>query len=346
MPLTGTFGYVRIPADEGQPIETVQADKSGGLQHDALVKQAKAAFHELTGSKARAQQLEQASPTERRTLAAQIRQQMQGGNEAVSKRLDEMEDDAVLEMLYRSQVQPSCDITALTVPTRGNGYTAVSMYAADNAGQHGLPLNARATALLTACGHAAMDGGIYGDVFVGRAHDDEAGDVWERVDFSVADADPSADWCRVARSPGGGGGSGKAAAASLSSLAQQHASQAGGVQVIDSSSSKGGDSSLFGLNGAPPVQDSWGSWTQTDDEVELKFGVAQGTKTKYCKVIFGQTSLKVAVAGQTLLQGQTFDPVVADECTFTLQDEGPTGRELCVTLSKKETGRTWAWVAR
>jgi len=100
------------------------------------------------------------------------------------------------------------------------------------------------------------------------------------------------------------------------------------------------------MNGAPPVQEPWGTWTQTDDEVELKFAVAAGTKAKYCKVAFARTCLKVMVAGQVLLQGTTFDPVATDECTYTLQDEGSTGRELCVTLGKTETGRTWAFVVR
>ena len=348
--LTGTFQYVRIPADEQRPIQVLRADKSGGLSQDALVQQAKLAFHELTGARARAQQLETATPAEREALAAQIRQQVSGGdnnnNNNNNSRLDDMDDDQVLDMIYRSQVQPACDITALTVPVAKNGYSAVSLYAAENAQQHGLPPNPRATALLTACGHA--DGGyVYGDVFCGRAHDDEAGDVWERVDFTVEDADPAADWCRIARSPGGGGGSGKAAAASLSNLvSQQQAATGKGVQVIDSSGQQQGES-LFGMNGAPAVHESWGCWTQTDDEVEVKFTVASGTKAKYCKVNFGRTTLKVSVAGQTLLQGATFDPLVVDECTFTLQDEtGSSGRELCLTLSKAETGKTWAWVAR
>lgn len=347
-----SFTFVLIPSDESQPVTELQASKEGGLTDDALIQHAKSYFHERTGSLARAATLEQAGPSERQILAAQIRQQMQStGGAGIADRLNAMDDDTVLDMIYKSQVEPSCDIVALTIPTAINDYTACSLYAADSAKQHGWSVNARATALLTACGHAAADGGVYGDVFVGRAKDNETTDVWERTDFGAMDADPGSDWCRIARSSGGGGGSGRAAASSLSDLVNQSQRMNGGdglqqpMQVINTSGT-GSANFSFGMNGAPAVPEPWGSWTQTVDEVELKFAVAAGTKAKYCKVQFGCSSLKVSVAGQTLLQGTTFDPVSLDECTFTLQDEGPTGRELCVTLGKAETGRTWAFVVR
>ena len=348
MSLSGTFQFVRIPADSNEPIEVCTADKAGGLTNDALVQHAKQYFYEQSGAQARAQQLAQASPQERQALAAKIRSQLAEQHQGNTSQIEQMDDEAVLEILSRSQMQPSCDITALTVPMAGNGHMAVSLYASDHssgASDDSIPLlNQRATALVTACGHGAGEG-IRGDVFVGRAHDDEVGDVWSRVDFTVADADPGAEWCRVARGSGGGGGQGGAkAASSLSNLVaqqQQAMSGGGGTQVIDTGAQ--GGQQLYGLNGAPAVREAWGSWTQTDDEVELKFSVASGTKAKYCKVNFARNQLKVAVAGQVLLQGRTFDPLVPDECTYTLQDEAG-GRELCLTLTKAETGRTWSFV--
>lgn len=206
---------------------------------------------------------------------------------------------------------------AVTVPTKGNNFRSVSMYAADNWAN--LPLNPRATALMKACGHApppteGKPPGVYGDVFVGRCEDNEQTDIWKRVNLNVSEVqDPStAEWCAVARSPGGGGGSG-AAAASLGGVMQQ---------TINSSG----------------VSDS--TWSQTDDEVEVKFSVAAGTKAKYVKVNFGMNSLKVTVAGQTLLNGSTGGAVNVDESTYTLQDAG-TGRELCVVLAKNNPGVSW-----
>ena len=338
MPLTGTFQFVRIPADAKEAIESHSADKAGGLSDDALVKFAKAFFFEATGAKNRAQVLENASSEERKVLAQQVRNQL--SSSAMSDRLQQMDDDTVLDLIYRNQSQPSCDIAALTVPTPGNNFQAVSMYSADNAKEHGFPLNERATALMTSCGHATPNGGVFGDVFVGRAKDNEATDVWERIDFTIEDADPKSEWCRIARGAGGGGGSGAAAASSLSNLVSQQQ----GMKITDGTPDAQ-DGSLYGYNGAPPVVESWGTWTQSDEEVELKFAIAPGTKAKYCKINFGRTSMKVTVSGTVLLNGTTFDPIVTDESTYTLQDEGPTGRELCVTIAKTDP-RKWSYIVR
>lgn len=207
---------------------------------------------------------------------------------------------------------------AVTVPTKGNNYRAVSMYASDNT--QNLPLNPRATAIMQACGHApppseGRDPGVYGDVFVGRCEDNEEGDVWQRVDMTVADVqDPAtAAWCAVAASPGGGGGSG-AAAASLSGVMQQTVNSSGASSNV--------------------------TWSQTDDEVTVNFQVASGTKGKYVKVLFGMNSLKVTVAGQTLINGTAGGAVNVDESTYTLQDADG-GRELSVMLAKNKPGVVW-----
>ena len=64
------------------------------------------------------------------------------------------------------------------------------------------------------------------------------------------------------------------------------------------------------------------TWTQNDDEVELRFPVAAGTKAKYVKVNFGKTKLKVMVAGQTLLSGLLGGSIEADISTFTIEHWG------------------------
>ena len=335
MPLEGSFQFVRIPVDANEPIEVLTANKAGGLTDDALVKHAKQYFFAQTGAQQRAAALENASPAERKALAQQVRQQL-ASSPNVAERLTPLDDDAVLDLIHRNQSQPACDIAALTVPTAGNYFQAVSMYSADNAKAYGMARNERATALMTACGHAGD--GVFGDVFVGRAADNEATDVWERMDFTVADADPRAAWCKVARGTGGGGGAGTAAAASLSNLVSQQQ----GMRISDGGAAGQGDD-LYGYNGALPVQETWGTWTQTDDEVELKFALTPGTKAKYCKVAFSRNALKVTVSGTVLLQGTTFDPIELDESTFTLQDEGPTGRELCITIGKSDR-RKWSHV--
>ena len=56
---------------------------------------------------------------------------------------------------------------------------------------------------------------------------------------------------------------------------------------------------------------------------------------------FGKKSLKVTSAGQTLIDGETWAEFSIDDSTFTIQDDEESGgRELCITLGKKEM-ETW-----
>jgi hypothetical protein len=244
----------------------------------------------------------------------------------------------------------SClDIMAVTVPTAGNNYTAVSLYRFGGDSTVAL-INERAMALVQACGHAIASP-ILGHVFVGRARDDESADVWERLDFTIDDADPKAAWCQTARQTGGGGGSGKAAAASLSGIMQSQAVGSSNLQLMSgdagNSSSATATTTAYGMHGSPAVQDKGYTWTQDGDEIELKFAVPLHTVPKDCKLHFGRTSLKVTVAGKELLQGATFLPIVADECTYTLtQEAGSDTKDLTVTLMKEETAKTWTFVVQ
>lgn len=345
MPITDDFTFVFIPASESKPIQKRTASKSGGLKEDALVAYAKCYFKSQSGNASRLKALDEFGPEERKGLAAKLRGQAGG-----SPQVNAMSDDDLMQLLRTSYESTSCEITALTVPTKDNGHRAVSMYGSDDARGQNLPFNKRATELMVATGHAPPSGdddlpaGVCGDVFVGRCHDDEVADIWKRVDFTVEDADCRSEWCREARKPGGGGGRGSAAAGggataapSLSGLmAQQWAAAQGG----------GGG----GGGGMPLLPQSTGGetdageykWSQTDEEVELKFSVAKGTKSKYCKVMFGRRQVKVTVAGTTLVKGETGGDIVVDESTYTLQDDPDGGRELCITLGKADQS-TWPY---
>jgi len=231
----------------------------------------------------------------------------------------------------------SCDITALSIPLAKNNYHAVSLYANDY-GRDSRE-NDRATQLVTACGHAIAEP-IRGDVFVGRAHDNEEFE-WGRLDFTIEDADPTADWCRLARSSGGGGGHG-GKASSLSNLVQQQLGTAQGKappQIVAPATTVG----LYGSDGGVPVTESWGTWTQSNDEVELKLSIPSEAKSKDCKITFKPNKLTVAVNNETKVEGTLFGAVVPDECTYTIETV-PGGRELCITLIKADEGTTWSWL--
>mmetsp|Transcript_29548 Transcript_29548/g.65095 ORF Transcript_29548/g.65095 Transcript_29548/m.65095 type:complete len:350 (-) Transcript_29548:73-1122(-) len=338
MPITDEFCFVFIPANESEPILKRTASKSGGLQDDALIQYAKCYFQSQSGNAQRLKALDEFGPEERVGLAAKLR--AQAGN---SPQANAMSDDTLIQLLRTSYESTSCEITAITVPTKDNNHRAVSMYGGDDARTQRMPFNKRATELMVATGHAPPAGGgeddlpagVCGDVFVGRCHDDEVADIWERVDFTVEDADCRSEWCREARKPGGGGGRGAAggggAAPSLSGLmAKQLAAAQGGGAV--------------GAGGMPMLPQSPGGevdngeykWSQTDEEIELKFKVAPGTKSKYVKVNFGRKKVKVTVAGQTLVNGETGGDIIVDESTYTLQDDPDGGRELCITLGKAD----------
>jgi len=211
------------------------------------------------------------------------------------------------------------------------------MYSSDNARTKNLPVNQRAMGLMKACGHAVtQETAICGDVFVGRYHDDEAKDIWNRIDFTEMDLDPGNEWCQNAKQSGGGGGLGSVAP-SLSGMMTKSLSGSG------SGSGSGGTnvSGMLGNNGEQDGENGC-KWSQTNEEVELRFQVASGTKAKYVKVAFARTTLKVTVAGQTLVSGSTGGDVAVDESTYTLQEVGG-GKELAVTLGKKKEGLTWEY---
>jgi hypothetical protein len=298
-----SFTFVRIPADESEPVEELTASKDGGLEQDELVKYAKEYFRKQSST-----------------------------------------NDF-----------PSCDIMALSIPLVTNGYQAVSLYS-NNYGTVQLEENKRATALVIACGHS-LPQPVMGDIFVGRAHDDESKE-WERLNFNALEADAKANWCRQARSSGGGGGQGgksATAVSSLSNMMQQQLSAATGQgkappQIIGGGTNGMSETrnNMFGMDGASAVMEEWGSWTQSSDEVELKLPVNADIKAKDCQVIFKRQSLKVSVRNVVQLEGTLFGSVVPDDCTYTIESgvlqDGDNGRELCITVTKAEEGMTWSWV--
>uniref|UniRef100_A0A7S3V6J3 CS domain-containing protein n=1 Tax=Chaetoceros debilis TaxID=122233 RepID=A0A7S3V6J3_9STRA len=340
------FKYVFIPAEESEPISSKSLSKAGGLSADELSKTAKEYFFEQSGGAARKIIIDNASPAEKKQIAKQIRDQYASTPSA--SQINSMEDDALLEIIKSTQASATCEITCITVPTPTNSHQAVSMYGDDNARNRDSPFNKRATDLMRATGHGLpadnsnADGkpsGIFGDVFVGRCHDNEVADIWERVDFTEDDITgdlSKVEWCRTARKKGGGGGHGGAPASLSSTLSNMTAQQNGAG--ANASAIGAGAAPSTGTTGTPGDNEENGyKWSQTDDEVEIRFAVPSNTKAKYVKVKYGIQSLKVSMSGTTLCEGETWGHITVDDSTYTIQDDSDTGgRELCITLGKKE----------
>lgn len=314
-----SFKYVLIPADSTVPVENKTGDRSGGLANDELVRSAKDYFFESSGGAAKVSAWQKATPEQRHAVAQQWRKHQKD-------QIINMTDDQIINYIQATQTSPSCEIMALTVPTRGNDYHAVSMYTSDHSSENEIK-NVRASQLLLDCGHrlpeteSRPEAGIYGDVFVGRCYDNEQDEDegWKRLDFTDKDLDSNSDWIKIAKSTNGGGGSGTSNAASLSGTMNQ-----------------------MNMNSSTQNDESLGyKWEQTEEEVEIRFTVAADVKAKAVQIKFQHSSLSVKVSGEVLAEGATGGAVIVDECTYTLQDDANNKRELCVILIKND-GRVWA----
>lgn len=97
-----------------------------------------------------------------------------------------MPNEDMMGMLAQSQ---ACDIVQLLPATAASGFFGVNMYVDDKGQAKNSPLNARASAVCTACGVPTE---VRGDAFVAKVWDDQDGFV--RHDLSVSDLASDAPW--------------------------------------------------------------------------------------------------------------------------------------------------------
>eukprot|EP00112_Aurelia_sp_Birch-Aquarium-sp1_P015299 Seg338.3 transcript_id=Seg338.3/GoldUCD/mRNA.D3Y31 product="NudC domain-containing protein 2" protein_id=Seg338.3/GoldUCD/D3Y31 len=86
---------------------------------------------------------------------------------------------------------------------------------------------------------------------------------------------------------------------------------------------------------------TWGRWGQTIEDVQIFVDVAKGTSPKEIKCKIGSKTLSIIVKGKTVLEGNLYGTVVADECLWTLEDR----KELRVTLVKVNRDASNCWKA-
>lgn len=321
------YKYLLIPSDKNQPIVEKLGDNRGGLSNDDLVGTAKKYFQDekkKLGSSNTSNQYLQLPAEQKKIIANSIRQKT--GNAAA---LSHVSDDDILQMLETSQNSASCNIIAVTVPTKVNNFQAVSMYTSqDDDESSDVAVNMRAVSFLHSMGHTNAN--CKGDVFIGRCIDDENGDVWKRVDFSIVDLSSESEWCRIAKLKGGGGSSAGGKPFSLNGLIsgqQEHQQQK--------------------LSHDTSAQRDGYTWSQNDEEVEIIFVVRSVIKSKSVKLsVSNKSGIKLLVAGEKLLSGMLGGHIMADDCTYTLSDINGANadskkKELVLTLCKKDNGVEW-----
>lgn len=119
-------------------------------------------------------------------------------------------DEGMLGMLAQSQ---TVDIIQLLPATAASGFFGVNMYVDDKGQSKNSPINARASALCTACG---LPTEVRGDAFLAKVWDDQDGFV--RHDLKVSDLASDAPWVLEAKMRNAARTDPAAAAAQLKAL--------------------------------------------------------------------------------------------------------------------------------
>ena len=165
-PAVGRFCYVHIPCNEQEPAKEIVFDGSSDEELRGRLRRFFAKGSYTEGAKAEM----------RTALLAKV-------DEAKRANVDA----GMLDNLVGDEGQ--FEIVPISLPSRTNGFRAISLYIDDKGRFKDLPLNSRASML------AQRD--IRGDGFLPSNHDDPALDTWERVDtpmstFEKLLADPPA----------------------------------------------------------------------------------------------------------------------------------------------------------
>mmetsp|Transcript_32369 Transcript_32369/g.44352 ORF Transcript_32369/g.44352 Transcript_32369/m.44352 type:complete len:251 (-) Transcript_32369:42-794(-) len=237
--------------------------------------------------------------------------------------------------------QGSVEIMSLSLPDSSNNYMAVSMYCDRNGIAKKLPINERATSIARSCNH---DMTVYGDVFIGRCHDDESL-PWERVDFTLDDLNSDSTWIAEARRKNKGKPTSNfSTSGTIENILKQQSNTNKSVP-IDSSATTIGNS----------------SWSQTSDEIEWRVFLADFVKKTDIIVSIRSNRVKLSsrlsdsqgiwknLESLSSLDSQLIQSegaelwanIDVDSSTWTLGKDHQVGNVLCLSLCKQDSGVTW-----
>uniref|UniRef100_A0A2R5LMP6 Putative nuclear distribution protein nudc n=2 Tax=Ornithodoros turicata TaxID=34597 RepID=A0A2R5LMP6_9ACAR len=74
-------------------------------------------------------------------------------------------------------------------------------------------------------------------------------------------------------------------------------------------------------SGAVVCPTPWGGWWQTVGEVFVEVKVPKGTRGKQVSIAIKPKHIKCVVHGNTIFEGNLCRTVVADECTWTIEEQ-------------------------
>ena len=186
---------------------------------------------------------------------------------------------------------------------------------------------------------------IKGDCFIGRAFDDER-EEWERRDFPVADASADARWVAQAKAAN----SGKNLSSYRTSGIQQQmlggGGSSGGLLTGNKHQQEGQE------RGQEQGANGYLSFTESSEEVEVRFSLPTGCTAGALAVAFGARKLSVRLkSGETLADvhsalqsaaggADLAGPIIKDDSTWAVAIEG--GKPvLTVTMAKVEGSPIW-----
>ncbi|XP_065842961.1 nudC domain-containing protein 2-like [Oscarella lobularis] len=85
----------------------------------------------------------------------------------------------------------------------------------------------------------------------------------------------------------------------------------------------------------------WGSWSQTMDEIVIEVNVEDGTRGRDVTCDIKPSQITLNVKGKTILKGELFRTVIADDSVWTIEDQ----RLVRLTLVKSSRHVKTCWEA-
>ena len=289
------ISYILIPADTSKPME----ERNFPIGEQGLVLEDYLKPHFVTGGKG--VDLDLLEQNAAQTLASSI-----GDRENPLT--------VTRESLAQVAQQASIETFDLVHATEANNHEAVKIYLDEVGMLKRLPLNSRATKLAEKAGYNPPPQ-FYGDVFLARVYETGRNGSIHRRPLPLALSEVSLDspWLR------------DAAMHNLEYQAQMD-------RITGRTSQNIQQPAIAGTEG--PKDEGCYSWTQTEEELEVKVELPLETNSKSIKVNFRANELQITCMDISLTLG-LFERVDVDGCTWTLESNG-TSKSLVATMEKQE----------